>query len=127
MWVQCNYQGGITLCWPSDKGVANQLKFSEGPNEVDDDDYDQAVSHANQEWLKALMAPQGKSRVPMLEPCDAPAGATDEVEVLTAKDKIALVAEAKDLVDLELLADGEERKTVLAAIDKRADELADEE
>jgi len=127
MWVQCNHPGGVNLA-VRDKAGFKQVMLVHGPNKVDEEVYKAALAAADPRWVQAMTEPSKATRIPVLEPCEAPAEEPeDDAQPLNAKDKAALVMAAESFEDLEGLAEGETRKTVLEALDKRTCQLAEAE
>lgn len=112
--VTCHYPGGISFCG---------LKLRHGPNEVEASDWESAKSAVNHDWLCALLFDED-GRTPYL---DAGPEAAPVMETMTAKDKVAIVSECETVEELEIMQRGEDRKTVLDAIDRKLAALAEAE
>ena len=106
--IFCNRPGGFNLFG---------LELRLGENLVDDDVWADVRPRLDPCWLDALTTPRNGGQ-PELVLSD---GAGRQVE--TARDKIAKIETCQDLVDLDQLLANESRKTVLAAAEKRMDEL----
>ena len=132
MRIVCNRPGGFGLI---------KLHVTAGDNIVDDALWNEIEARLDPEWLAALttptetapaqlelyddagepMAPYARAPAPVRAPAPAPARVAD-LE-LSAKDKIALVEAATTYDQLDALELNETRKTVIAAIYKRAEQL----
>lgn len=118
--LYCNHPGGVTL--PpvvDDEGtfVWPRLVLKAGLNEVDPGHWDAVEAKLDPDWMLAV----GLDDEPPAEAEPTPAPAAPH---LNAKDKAAVVMAAESLDELDELAEGEERKTVLDALEKRAEQLA---
>jgi hypothetical protein len=118
--IQCHRPGGFAL-----GGVV--LKY--GRNEVPADAWSAALGSLHQKLADALLYSSTPDIVvhrpePTQPALPLDAGTAEAVELL-ARDKIAIIEAATEPDELERLADGETRKTVLAAIQKRAKALAE--
>ncbi len=119
MKVTCTLGGGVSFPELRDaKGevLFPRLRLRKGDNEVSEEHLYALEKHCNPAWFEEIC----KSLEVGESDDDGPAP-------MNAADKIDVVKEAETLAELEGLADGEERKTVLAAIDKRLEELEAEE
>lgn len=136
MRIVCNRPGGFGLI---------KLHVTAGENIVDDALWSEVAARLDPKWLAALttptetapaqlelyddagepMAPYARApvRAPALEPAPAPAPARVADLELSAKEKIALVEAATTYDQLDALELNETRKTVIAAIYKRAEQL----
>jgi hypothetical protein len=118
--IQCHRPGGYAL-----PGVI----LKHGRNEVEAEAWRSAIAAINPKIVDALLhsdtpdlvvhKPESTQQALPLE------AEPDEPQEMLAKEKIALVEAATEPDELERLADGETRKTVLAAIHKRAKVLAE--
>ncbi|MEO4053380.1 hypothetical protein [Solibacillus sp. CAU 1738] len=88
--------------------TANELTLNPGTNDVDGAEFEKFLAHP----LMAHLDKQGEFEY------------EKEEKPLNAKDLIAMINDAFDIDMLEKLKEGEERKSVLEAIDKRIEELA---
>lgn len=90
---------------------ANGLTLAPGTNKVNEKDFEQFLSHP----LMAHLDKQGEFVY------------DGEKSKPSAKDLIAMIDDSFDVDMLNELKNGEDRKTVLDAIDKRIEELANPE
>lgn len=124
MKVDCNLPNGIKIF-----GV----ELAHGTNEVDPDAWQAATSRLDSRFLAGLQAKQRgdmppyvvvRDEAPPLAP--APARAREDEtngHDVNVRDKLVLVRSAKTAAELDALEEGEQRKTVLTAIYKRAVQL----
>ena len=87
---------------------ANGLTLAPGVNEVEQDAFEKFIEHP----LMAHLDEKGEFTY------------KKEEKQLNAKELIALIDDTFDLEVLEEMKDGEERKTVLEAIESRIEELS---
>ncbi len=122
MIVICNHKGGVSL--PG-------LRIAPGRNEIDGAAWEAAMAKVSDRLMAGLMA----GSPPMLE-VDGDKRPTAPVEIQAeappkaapipdenSKKRIARVQSASTLGELTALADGETRKTVIAAIERRLEEI----
>ena len=134
MRIVCNRPGGFGLI---------KLHVTAGENIVDDALWSEVAARLDPKWLAALttptengppqlelyddagepMAPYARAPAPVRAPAPAPAPARVADLELSAKEKIALVEAATTYDQLDALELNETRKTVIAAIYKRAEQL----
>lgn len=108
MLIECNRPGGFNV-----GGVV----LSKGANEVEEEVWKAAAAKAPPGWLEDLSSPGPNGEAPQIV---LPQGET------SAKAKVKAVKACSELEVVELMAQGETRKTVLAAIDERITELLQE-
>ena len=118
MQVMCNRKGGFVLRHPD----GGKIKLVGGANTMDEERFEEAMEAANPAWVEAICKPGPNGKPADLAPLDG----DDQPKAMNAKDKVELVKAAESMTDLDTLADGEERATVLKAIEKRTAELQDE-
>jgi hypothetical protein len=123
MKVFCHYRGGYEF---------GAIRLYHGENVVDDKLWNEAIAKLDPRLRDAWMGGKTPTIVVDKDPghqvalplAPAPAPAR-EAEPMLAKDVIAIVETATEPEQLEQLAEGETRKTVLAAIQRRAKQLAE--
>jgi hypothetical protein len=121
MRIQCNRRGGFNLKVPTESGFET-LKLAHGINDVDGDMMTDAMAALPEAMAKAITAKKpGSKRPPDLELL-ADDGEPEGAD-MKAVDKVKLVRAAETLEELRELAEGEDRQTVLTAIEKRAAQL----
>jgi hypothetical protein len=113
------------VCFPAVKDAEGKLeypalKLKKGDNDVDEDHFEAVLDRANPAWREAML--KDYLEVDGYEPADADDEGDDDPP-MTAADAIEAAKSAETVEALEALEDGETRKTVLAAIEKRAEEL----
>lgn len=132
MIVECNLPQGIKIF---------SLKLNHGPNVVDDDEWEAATARLDPRFLAGLQAAQPGGMPPYLvvmtgivdeldgfvsvaraEPEPEPE-AEDTPAQMNVAEKLALVRRASTVEELNEMKQGEDRKTVLVAIHKRAAKL----
>ena len=133
MAVRCNLKGGYRLNMLGKDGAVKKTRLVYGLNDIDSDRVREGLEHIDPRLAKALVSTKKHGRPadieldveqePMLAPETDGDGDGDTGGHMNADEKIELVKIAEAAEDLRELAEGEERKTVLAALDKRAGEL----
>lgn len=119
--VRCNHKGGYGIRVKDGAGRLVRYRLRYGENDIDPDLVRMALDGMAPEMAKALTA----GDLPCIElPVLGAAAETGDMGVV---DKAKVVRACTSLTELRDLAEGEERKTVLNAIDRRAMELTDEE
>ena len=111
MKITCNRPGGFGL---------HGLILRHGENEVDPALWEENKKKLPPGWLEDLTTPKNGKPAEIVV-VGAPAGPP----AYGAAEKVALVKECNSLDGLAKLAEAETRKTVLAAIKKRTDELGE--
>ena len=130
MRIVCNRPGGFGLI---------KLHVTAGENLIDDALWSEVAARLDPKWLAALTMPtdtgpaqlelynDAGEPMPPYAPAPAPAPARAPARVadleLSTKEKIALVEAATTYDQLDALELNETRKTVIAAIYKRAERL----
>lgn len=120
MAIICNRKGGIGLHIEIN-GLVRRVKLSHGLNDIDE-----AMVKAALSKMQPAMVEAFTSKKPDGLPADIEFGAVVPSEPsakLSVNQKCKLVRHAESLSELRELAEGEERQTVLDAIDKRAAKL----
>lgn len=111
MRITCNRRGGFSFFG---------LRLTEGENIVDDDLWAATKAKLAPKYLAGLLEHRGELPAMLIELNDA---GEPLLPPFNAKDTIALIESCQSLDDLAKYETGETRKTVLAAIERRADEL----
>lgn len=120
--VRCNRKGGFGLKVEDSTGRVRRVKLNYGINDLTAEQVIAALARMPPAMAAELTARKPDGSPPEID-LDAPAPVLDGESKMSAADKVELVKAAGSLADLRALAEGEERKTVLAAIDRRAGEL----
>lgn len=115
MKVVCNRPGGF--------GLHGGLILRHGDNDVDSALWEENKRKLPLGWLDDLMTPKnGKPAQIVVVGASAPGP-----KAYGAAEKVAVVRKCNSLDELAQLSDGETRKTVVAAIEKRLAELEGQE
>lgn len=113
--IICNHPGGI--------GLHHGVRLFHGTNSVDPNAWAENQKSLHSDFLAGLLEPRDKGVPAMVVVVDG----ESKPPPMSAKDKCTMVLACNSLDELDRLARDENRKTVLAAIDKRMHELAEAE
>jgi hypothetical protein len=114
--ILCKRKGGFGLKVPQDKGGFLVVNLKGGLNDVDPDLVSQALESMQPEMAKAISAE-----------LDLVAEGEIAPDEMKAADKVKAARAAGSMEELRALAEGEDRSTVMKAIEKRAAELEADE
>ena len=128
MAIRCNRKGGFGLKVEDKNGRITRLKIVYGINDISDELIGGALRRMPEKMAEALTSLKPNGAPADLEPVrdfDAePEGDDDGGErKLSAAEKVKLVRAAETLAELRELNEGEDRSTVIDAIEKRAAQI----
>lgn len=122
--IRCNRKGGFGLKLENDNGDLVRVRLRQGVNDFDPDRVIDALRRMPPAMAMAITERKKDGMPPDIEldyDGEDDAGADVSTMLAAEKAKVALAADSFD--ELRELSEGEERKTVLEAIEKRGAQL----
>jgi hypothetical protein len=124
--IRCNRKGGFGLKLRDEDGNLVRVRLRHGVNNVDPSRVADALSRMSPKMARAITSRKPNGMPPDLEldADDYDDGDDDgDTEHMNAADKAKLALAADSFDELRQLSEGEERKTVRDAIEKRGAQL----
>lgn len=122
--IRCNRKGGFGLKLENEDGKLVRVRLRQGANDVNPSLVADALDRMDPKMARALTERKKDGMPPDLDlDYDADDDDAADLSSMSAADKVKVALAADSLAELRELSLGEERKTVMEAIEKRASQL----
>jgi hypothetical protein len=123
--IRCNRKGGFGLKLEDEDGKLVRVRLRHGVNDISPARVADALDRMDPKMARALTSRKSNGMPPDLEIGYQADDDGDEADVskMSAADKVKVALAANSFDELRELSEGEDRKTVMEAIEKRAGQL----